>query len=186
MHLGLSKSIKTLADSSFINKENAACLLYGASIVLNDNCKPDIDYIKYTISKDTSVYAQEYLKEYFNQEVQVACSIEKDILTCESEDIKLNSAKPGPYFSYSLEYSLKLKNSIDLTNYKLEETSEIYERAKTCASNPLSSCTIVSEAWQFKGLEQQGDFLIFSLDTRVEYPKDDGYNIISWDFSMKK
>lgn len=186
MRLSLSRSIKTLAESSFINKENAGCLLYESSIILNDNCKPEIDYINYIISQDTSNYIQEYLKKYLNQDIQVACSIEGSNLVCESQEIELTSSKPGPYFSYSLKRNFKLKNSIDITNYNLEEIQKVYGQAKTCASDPSSPCTITSLAWQIDTLEQQGDFSVFSLKTKADYPNDADSGPIIWSFSMKK
>jgi hypothetical protein len=184
MRLSLSKSFKDLADSSFINKDNSACLLYGTSIILDDNCKPDTEYIKYTVSKATSTYIQEHLKKYLNEDIPVSCNIEQNTLTCISQEIEINKSKSGPYFSYSAERFLKLESSIDLADYGLDETQRVYEMAKECAST--SSCTITSKTWELESFEEQSNFLVFSLRTKADYPQDDGSAPIVWVFSMRK
>ncbi len=182
IRLGFSKAMRALADNSFISKDNPDCLIHGASIILNENCKPETEYIRYTLPKETAKYVQEYIKKYFNEEIPVDCGIEQDLLTCETGEIELNSSKTGPYFSYSLEHNLKLKDSVSLTEKNIEEAKDIYEMAKTCTS----SCTMGSEVWQLVTFEDQGDFFIFSLKTKNAYPKDDGYENIIWNFVIKK
>ena len=124
MNLGVDKSIRDLAKDSFVNKSNSACSSTPDGIViLDENCKPEREYIKNMIAQNVTKYFKDsfekYAAEYHLNIYQldlssVTCQFVGDTLNCASSEQAISYEKKTPYFSYKLDYKFKVNQSVNI------------------------------------------------------------------------
>jgi hypothetical protein len=190
IRLGYSKAFYETADDSFIDKINQNCLTLGASttIILNENCRPDLIFTEQKIREKTEKYVGYYLAEYLGSSVDVYCKIEKEkqeILKCESDKIKLISKRQSAFFNYTIEREIKLNNSLDIENNEFKEVLDIYTQAKACKD---INCVLNLNSWKkINEIETRvgfPEFLVFSLETNKAYTREQNAPI-KWIFATK-
>lgn len=186
MKLGFSDSLNKGAQDSFINPENGHCVLHpdGETNVLNENCKPDMIFLNKNLAEETASYVSGSLKKFFGSDVEVVCTIDQGILQCESSDVYLNASRKNDFFSYNISSKFKLKNSFKIDYAGLNDLDNIYNKATLC--NDVASCTITSDFWDLKNIEESQGFFIFSFETKKEYAFVDGLRKIDWKFAIKQ
>ncbi len=189
MSLGFDSALKEIAGYSFIDKNVIDCRLTSEDIfILDNNCKPNPDFIKIILEDRTADYIKDYLRDYplNGQKIEVSCNIEKennlDVLKCQTSEINLNSSRKNKFFSYSINYKFKLKDSIQVDEKtRITEINEIFEKFGVCKNN----CKLTSEFWNLDKTEEKSNYLVYSLTNRkVLVPA--GVEPIRWIFAIEK
>lgn len=191
MKLGIARSLKEMAQYSFIDQENPSCLTSNSVIILDTGCIPDEVSIEKTPESRVAMYLSDKLK-MMKVNTQVKCLTEikkvsgedKKFLKCSTEEITLSSARNSNFFSYAIKRSFVLEDSISLDEMMhLDEMTSIYEAAKECKTD---KCIIDSEFWHVESIETQGNLLVFHLTSKKDYGFEDSIGKLEWNFAVKK
>jgi len=189
MNLGFDNALREAASTSFIDKNVIDCRLTSEGIfILDNNCKPNSDFIKIILEDETAAYIKEYLSNYpiDNQKIEVSCNIEEenyiDIIKCQTSEIVLNSSRKNKFFSYSIKYKFRLNDSFRVDEkIRTTEINEIFEKFGGCRDR----CKLDSEFWSLDKTEERGNYLIYSLtNKKVLVPT--GTEPIKWTFAIEK
>lgn len=185
MRLAISEFIKESATYSFIDSNNANCQLTSNRVIIfNEDCKPDIDFMKDQAMKKISENINNSLKQ-IEIETDVSCSFEDEvkILRCYSNEMNLSAVRNTDFFSYVIYNKFNLNQTMAFDRQlNLTEIEEIYFSAKNCRT---VNCQLDLTGWDVKTIERDGNYLVFSLESKKEYPFNDKIEKISWKFATE-
>ena len=116
-------------------------------------------------------------------ENDILCLFEDINLTCYSNEITLSSERNSKFFNYIIYNKFNLNQTINFDKQlNLSEIDEIYLDSKNCQN---TNCSLSFRDWDVKSIETEGDYLVFSLETKKEYPFRDKIEKILWKFAIK-
>ena len=185
MRLASSEFIKKEVDYSFIDPSNINCqLTTDKIIILNSDCKPNPETIKTKAIEEIGKNANDSLKQ-IEIETVVFCLFEKNkemnFLRCYSDEINLSYERRGGFFDYVLSNRFNLNQTINFDEQlNLSEINKIYLTARNCQD---VNCPMSFKNWDVEKIEKNGDYLVFSLITKKEYPFENRTQKIEWKFA---
>ena len=183
MRLAVSDFINNSAQYSFIDQNNVNCQTTPSKvIILNLNCGPDMNLLKEKAVNEIKTDINNSLKQ-IEIENDVSCVFENESLTCYTNKIGLSSQRDSEFFSYVVSHQFVLNETTDFDEQlNLSEINEIYSKAMSCQG---TSCFLSFRDWDVKNIEKEGNYLIFSLETKREYPFKNQIERISWKFATE-